>query len=114
MTQVMVTESALLAEPTLIHSTVLQFVESAIAEHGTPVKRALLEWYADTARVEDLPDSITVEQFAAFQSVLGECPRRRQLLSVLRDLVEMHCLEQSIDGFAFTDKGKGLLLDFKN
>jgi hypothetical protein len=32
----------------------------------------------------------------------------------LRDLVEMHCLEQSIDGFAFTDKGKGLLLDFKN
>ena len=114
MTQGMLTESGLLAESTSIHSTVLQFVESAIAEHGTPVKRALLEWYADTAIVDDLPSSITPGQFAAFRSVLGECPRRRQLLSILRDLVEMDFLEQSIEGFAFTPKGKERLSHFES
>ena len=114
MTQVMLTERELLAESTSVHSIVLRFVKSAIAEHGTPVKRALLEWYADTAIVGNLPISITAEQFVAFQSALGESPRRRQLLSVLRDLVEMDFLEQSIDGFVFTDKGEERLSHFES
>ena len=113
MTQVIETESGLLERPELVHSIVLRFVASAIEEHSAPIKRALLEWYADTARKEELPDSIPPKQFMEFVSALGPRPRRRALLSVLRDLVEMGCLEQSIEGFELTTKGEEILQRYK-
>ena len=57
MTQVIEKDSELIADSSTIHSVVLRFTYKAIALHGEPVRRAVLEWYADAATRENLSSS---------------------------------------------------------
>jgi hypothetical protein len=114
MTPVIEKESELVANATTAHSVVLRFVKSAIAAHGEPVMRIALEWYADTARIEDLRGSISGGELKEFQETLGLRPRRGKLLLVLRDLVEMGCLKPAVGGFTMTDKGKEIVSSFRS
>jgi hypothetical protein len=112
MTQVIETEAELIAEPSMVHPVVLQFISDVTAAQDAPLKRTILEYYADVARPQDLPIGVTPEALSAFVTVLGRRPRRHQLLSTARDLVEMSCLSQTIEGFALTAKGRAILNGF--
>jgi len=106
MTQVIEKDSELIADSSTIHSVVLRFTYKAIALHGEPVRRAVLEWYADAATRENLSSSELKAAYDEFVTVLGRSPRRIVLLSTLRDLVAVGYLRQSIDGFSTTDRGQ--------
>jgi hypothetical protein len=97
----------LVADANEDHSVLLRFLYQAIAVYDNPVKRTVIEWYADVARPEDLDDGIAQNLFAEFLEMLGLRPRRAVLLSMLRDLVEMGYVSQSIEGFGTTPMGLG-------
>jgi len=106
MTQVIERDTELVADTSSIHSVVLRFTYKAIGLHGEPVRRAVLEWYADVATRATLPSSDLDSAYDEFIGVLGRSPRRSVLLSTLRDLVAVGYLRQSIDGFSTTDRGQ--------
>jgi hypothetical protein len=108
-TQVIEKESELVASASSEHAIVLRFVYDAIGLHGEPIERAVLEWYADVADAKTRPPRIPAESFKAFTKTLGPRPRRNLLLSVLRDLVAMGYLSQTMQGFNKTKKGSRLL-----
>ena len=94
------------------HSILLRFLYQAIAAYDKPVKRTVIEWYADVARPEDLDGDISQNLFTEFLDMLGLRPRRSVLLSMLRDLAEMGYVSQTIEGFGTTPKGLELLASF--
>ena len=110
--RVIVKYTELVASPDEDHSIVLRLLYQVFEESGKLVSRFVLEWYADEARTGDLSLSISVGLFEEFRAVLGLRPRRGVLLSMLRDLVEMGYVSQSIGGFGTTAKGRALLESF--
>jgi len=114
MTQVIEKESELVASPKTDHSIVLRFIYKAIDLHGEPIERAVLEWYADVAESRTLPSRIPADSFRDFVGVLGSRPRRNLLLSMLRDLVAMGYLSQTMQGFNKTKKGSRVLSEFSH
>jgi len=111
-TRVIVRYTELVSGPEEDHSIVLRFLYQVFAESSDLVSRFVLEWYADEARVSDLAPGISVALFEEFRAVLGPRPRRSILLSMLRDLIVIGYVSQSIGGFGTTAAGTALLESF--
>jgi hypothetical protein len=110
--RVITKETELIESPSTNHSILLRFLYQLVLETNAPIERAVLEWYAESARVSDLKGGLSPELFSEFTTMLGLRPRTPALLSLLRDLIVCGYVSQTIKGFGTTHKGLAVIANF--